>query len=83
MNIFARLLLSKLPSSDAPETPTVAASAGPAAPTLPPGAAGHGDCCTTSELLHTAAWYLAKMGAPRGLIAQITDRAAQFEAEGD
>ena len=30
-----------------------------------------------------ASWHLAKMGAPRGLIAQITDRAAQFEAEGD
>jgi hypothetical protein len=82
MNILARLLLSKLPSSDAPAPPAVAASAGPAAPASP-GAAGHGDCCTTSELLHTAAWYLAKMGAPRGLIAQITDRAAQFEAEGD
>ena len=31
-----------LPSSDAPHSPGVAASAGPAAPTLPPGAAGHG-----------------------------------------
>lgn len=82
MNILARLLLSKLPSSDAPASQSVAASAGPAA-SNPPGAAGHGDCCTTSELLHTAAWYLAKMGAPRGLVAQITDRAAQFEAEGD
>ncbi len=92
MNIFARLLLSKLPSSDAPETPTVAASAGPAAPHSP-GAAGHGEA-DTSELLRRAEMWLGlwQIGSVLNrfdretldaLMGDLRDRAAQFESIGD